>query len=226
MMENSFSKVASLIGDPVRSKIMWALIDGKAYTATELAMYAETTAPNISMHLNKLVNADLLAVEKQGRHCYYTYSRHEIAYAIEALANLIPPIDNTIATGPAEQPVRFCRTCYNHLAGKVGVMLADSLLAQGLVIKTETDFEVTARGEVFFKALAIDVDNLRGQKRSFAKACLDWSERRHHIAGALGTALLQQMLTNGWIRRTENSRAIVITGKGRQALYDLLKLEV
>src|ERR1700744_1566802 len=127
-MEDRFSQVATLIGDPIRAKILWALLDKRAYTATELAVFADTTAQNISMHLNKLVKAGLLKVESQGRHKYYNYGRPEVPYPIEALAALMPKKDMNANVPAGEKPIRFCRSCYDHLAGKVGVMVTDGLL--------------------------------------------------------------------------------------------------
>src|SRR5258708_5382779 len=134
-MENKFLKVTSLIGDPVRATILWTLLDGKAFTATELSMAADTSPQNISMHLNKLVQSDLLCVESQGRHKYYKYAGKEIAYAVEALANLIP-VENSKPDGISENisPVKYCRSCYDHLAGKIGVAVTDSLLTQKIII--------------------------------------------------------------------------------------------
>jgi DNA-binding transcriptional ArsR family regulator len=225
-MENQFAKITSLIGDPVRSKIMWALMDGRAYTATELALYTDTSAQNISMHLNKLVKANLLNVESQGRHRYYNYSRAEIAYAIEALANLIPAAYQAGKVDSVDKPIRFCRTCYDHLAGKAGVMLTDGLINKKFIIKKDADFEVSPEGEVYFKALGINTGFLKQQKRVFARACLDWTERRHHLAGALGAALLEQMIAKDWVRKTQNSRAMVLTGKGRKAFFDEFRVEI
>jgi DNA-binding transcriptional ArsR family regulator len=225
-MESQFSKLTSLIGDPVRSKIMWALLDGRAFTATELAIYADTTSQNISMHLQKLVSSDLLSVEKQGRHRYYNYSRADISYAIEALANLIPASGKNIPLKIMDEPIRYCRTCYDHLAGKVGVTITDTLIEQQLILKNGPDFTVSSEGESFFNTLNIDITLLRKQKRSFARACLDWSERKSHLAGSLGSALFDLMIANNWMRRTQNSRAIVVTGKGRKMLLERFKIEV
>jgi DNA-binding transcriptional ArsR family regulator len=223
-MEEQFSQIAALIGDPVRAKILWALLDKRAYTATELAIYADTTAPNISMHLQKLVKADLLTVESQGRHKYYNYSRPEIAYAIEALASLLPKEGVKKPDVADEKPIRFCRSCYDHLAGKVGVTLTEGLLKQQYIIKDGSSFLVTDSGTAWFDALGIDVDDLKKQKRHFAKPCLDWSERKHHLAGALGAALLNRMMADGWLRRVTNSRAIIVTGKGEQQIMEHLKI--
>ncbi len=134
-MEKQFSEIASLIGDPVRSKVLWSLMDGRAYTATELSIVADTSAQNISMHLSKLVQSDLLSVEKQGRHRYYRFARQEVAYAVEALANLIPgKAADRKFSNESDSAVRYCRTCYDHLAGKIGVAITGSLLKQQLVL--------------------------------------------------------------------------------------------
>lgn len=225
-MENEFGRIAGLIGDPVRAKILWALLDGRAYTATELAVYADTSAPNMSMHLSKLVNAELLAVEVQGRHRYYNYARQDIAYAIEALAGLIPEKDLTHPGRHQVKPVEYCRTCYDHLAGTVGVLITESLVGLDLLHKGKTEYEVTSKGMEWFFDLNIDVESLRQQKRSFARCCLDWSERRHHLAGALGAALCERMVAQGWVRKISGTRAMSLTTKGKQALYERLRLMV
>jgi DNA-binding transcriptional ArsR family regulator len=216
-MESRFKEIASLIGDPTRATILWVLLDGKAFTATELAIAADTSPQNISMHLSKLVQAELLSVESQGRHKYYKFSNKDIAYAIEALANLIPPAKAMKTV--KENPVTHCRTCYDHLAGKVGVLITDSLLQQKII---NADFEVSKKK--WFTDFGIDIDELRQQRRSLLRPCLDWSERRHHIAGSVATALLDIMLEDDWIRRTKNSRAIVITGKGQKKMYEYFKI--
>lgn len=219
-MENRFKQIASLIGDPTRATVLWLLLDGKAFTATELSVAADTSPQNMSMHLNKLIEAELLSVESQGRHKYYKYARKDIAYAVEALANLLPP------ERPAEKklsPVTYCRTCYDHLAGKVGVLITDSLLKQKIISE---DFEVTKKGEKWFGGLGIDIEQLQTQRRSFLRPCLDWSERRYHIAGSLAASLLDKMLEEDWVRRTRNSRAIVVTAAGQQKMYEYFKTKV
>jgi DNA-binding transcriptional ArsR family regulator len=225
-MENQFSRIASLIGDPVRAKILWALLDRRAYTATELAIFADTSPQNISMHLNKLVKADLLSVESQGRHRYYNYSRAEIPHAIEAMANMIPHQDSKTNERPAEKPIRYCRTCYDHLAGKVGVLVMESLLEHQFIVKHDDIIEISPLGENWFSAFGIDTALLRNQKRAFARPCLDWSERRHHLAGSLGAALLNQMLSKSWLRTIKDSRAVTVSGIGKQALFEHFKIEL
>lgn len=224
-MEKQFAEIASLIGDPVRSKVLWILLDGRAYTATELSIYAETTAQNISMHLSRLVQSDLLSVEKQGRHRYYRFAKQEVAYAVEALANLIPGKPGDRKTSPeADRDIRYCRTCYDHLAGKVGVAITDSLLKQQLIVQNKNAFAVSKKGDKWFAALDIDMKALENQRRTMIRPCLDWSERQYHMAGAVGAALLDKMLQDDWMRRMRNSRAVVITAKGRKWLSTCFKI--
>ncbi len=224
-MENQFIQTASLIGDPVRASIMWTLLDGKAFTATELAMASETTPQNVSMHLSKLVQAGLLAVESQGRHRYYKFARKDIAYAIEAMATLVPASANKNVLPDENMPgIKYCRTCYDHLAGKIAVAITDKLLHQKIIINRDDVFELSAKGEKWFYHLGINTDDLKQQRRSFLRPCLDWSERRYHIAGSLGAALLDTLISSDWIRRTKNSRAVIITGKGQKKLYEYFKL--
>jgi DNA-binding transcriptional ArsR family regulator len=226
-VEEQFSHLASLIGEPARSKMLWSLLDGRAFTATELSLMADVSPQSGSMHLNKLVQAELLVVERQGRHRYYKFSSRNVAYAIEAIANLLPAEkavskDNLLANGH----IKFCRSCYDHLAGKMGVALTDSLLKQDLIAAEGSQYKVTIPGLKWFTHLGVDIDELKARRRVFARQCLDWSERRHHIAGSLGAVLLEKMLAEDWIRKTKNSRALVVTAKGEKKLYELLGLTI
>lgn len=226
-MEKEIGYITSLIGDSVRMNILWTLLDGRAYTATELAIQADTSPQNISMHLSKLIFADLLAVESQGRHKYYRFARSEVAYAIEALGNLIPTEKRKrIASSPDNSAIKYCRTCYDHLAGNVGVLVTEALLKQKILELTKSDYSVTGKGVRFFSALGINTDELKKHRRIFAKPCLDWSERTHHLAGSLGAAFLDKMLSLHWLRKTSHSRAITITSKGREQLYNTLKISL
>ncbi|MGH2643212.1 MAG: ArsR/SmtB family transcription factor [Chitinophagaceae bacterium] len=227
-MEIQLQTIARLIGYPVRANILWTLLDGKAYTASELAVSADTSLQNISMHLNKLTKADLLTVEKQGRHRYFRFSRDEVAYAIEGLANLVQEGKRKNIGDKAEIPdVQYCRTCYDHLAGKIGVMITTELTKQKLLrLSEEKNFMLTAKGKDFFEALGIATEILKGQRRIFARPCLDWSERKYHLAGSLGAALLEKMLHEDWIRRTKNSRVIILTAKGRKELSSKFGIEI
>jgi DNA-binding transcriptional ArsR family regulator len=226
-MKEHFKETAALIGDPVRATVLWTLLDGKSFTATELAITADTTPSNISMHLSKMVNAGLLKAENHGRHRYYSFARKDIAYAVEALTTLIPPSSAKIKKESADiLPVQQCRTCYDHLAGKTGVAITDALIKQKIIVLNKNEFKLTTKGKNWFDKLHIDTDELLQQRRSFLRPCLDWSERRYHIAGSLAAALLDKMLQQDWVRKTKNSRAVIVTAKGQKNLYDQLKLVV
>lgn len=222
-METEISKIMALIGEPIRSTILWTLLDNRAYTATELANIVETSPQNISMHLSKLLNAELLNVESQGRHKYYKLSKPEVAFALEAIATLVPQ-DKHRKIFDNNSEIKFCRTCYDHLAGKIGVLINESLLKEQIIEQENKSYRVTAIGETFFNSLEINIVELKQKKRFFAKPCLDWSERKHHLSGSLGFALLQRMLDLDWIRRNENSRAITITSKGRKEISEKFKI--
>jgi len=217
--------IAQLIGDPIRANILWTLLDGRAYTASELAAAVDTSAPNCSMHLAKLIKADLLHVEAQGRNRYYTFSRPEVAYAVEALAALIPHHHREVAE-KEDPPIRTCRTCYDHLAGRVGVQLAEGLVKQHFLVKTSKEFQLTQKGMRWFEQKGIDIAALQHTRRNFSRTCLDWTERRPHLAGSLGAALLKMMFDENWLRRIPHTRAVQVTPKGRKALSAELKLEI
>lgn len=219
-------KMAILIGEPARIKMLWALMDGRAYTATELALTAEVSAQSASMHLSKLVQGKLLRVISQGRHRYYSYHRDEVAYVVEALAGLVPQAQTTSAQTATNTPFRYCRSCYDHLAGKAGVAITDRILKLGYLVEKDFSYETTAKGLAFFNALEIDTEVFLKQKRTFAKPCLDWSERRFHLAGSIGAAMFNKMLKDQWLRRVQDSRTLVFTSIGRTKIYDILGLEI
>ena len=233
-VEEQFSQLASLIGEPARAKILWNLLDGRAFTATELSLLAEVSPQSASMHLNKLTQASLLKVEHQGRHRYYALASREVAYAIEALAGLLateksPKIAGTLPNGH----IKYCRSCYDHLAGKIGVAITDKLIHNKLILPesspagnkgTAAGYHLTPAGLQWFTQLGIDVAELKAQRRIFTRQCLDWSERRPHLAGSLGAALLTSLLKLGWLRKTRNSRALVVTGLGEKQLSESLRL--
>ena len=225
IMETQFKHIAALIGEPVRAGIMWALMDGKAMSATELALTTDTSQQNLSMHLGKLLEADLLLVEKLGRHKYYKFARKEIAYALEAMTMLIPqPISKLSMVKFNEPTIMHCRTCYDHLAGKIGVAITDSLIKQKIIRSNNGVFGLSNKGNKWFSEFGIDIPALKYQRRSFLRPCLDWSERRYHMAGSLPAAFLDKMFHLDWIRRTKHSRIIVITSKGQKAFNE--KFEV
>lgn len=223
-LENELSKIASLIGDKGRSIMLWSLLDGRAYTATELAVFANISRQSVSNHLSKLIEANLVTAEKQGRYRYFRLANEQVAHVIESMASLIPKQKIEIKKSAEAQKLAFARTCYDHLAGKISIELVNSLLENKIIILSGTAFEVTDLGKNWFDKLGIDIDALKNKKRSFAHKCMDWTERKHHIAGALGAAILKNFLKNDWIRRKPNTREIVITTLGELRLFDELKI--
>ncbi|MEH0152923.1 winged helix-turn-helix domain-containing protein [Limibacter armeniacum] len=225
-VEKEFSKIASLIGDKARSIILWSLLDGKAYTATELAGFADISRQSVSNHLSKLIDANLVIADKQGRHKYFRLANEQVAQVVESMASLIAIQKIETKKSVAAQKLTFSRTCYDHLAGKLSVDLVKSLLDNKIIISKDTTFEVTDFGKDWFRELGIEVDTLKNKKRSFAHKCIDWTERKHHIAGALGAAILENFLENDWIRRKQYSREIVITALGKRKLFELLNISI
>ncbi len=224
--ENQFSQMAALLGDKVRSVMLWNLLDGRAYTATELSLCADVSCQSASNHLAKLVEAHLLTVEKQGKHRYFRLANAEVAQVVESMASLVQIPSEQRKERPTPNGVTYARTCYDHLAGRAGVEITAALIRQGILRAVEKKYEVSACGYGWFRSLGIRVEEIKCQKRSFAHPCLDWSERRHHVAGALGASLLRMMLQEDWIRRVKNSRQIWITPKGQTELKERLHLEV
>lgn len=225
--ENQFSQLALLLGSKARSAMLWNLLDGRAYTATELSLCAEISAQSASNHLIKLVEANLLAIETQGRHRYYRFANPDVARVVESMASLLP-ISQSHKKVKRPEPTGelFARTCYDHLAGKVGVDITDSLVKKGMIKPTGNKYRMTVLGEKWFQSIGINIDEVKSAKRLFAYQCLDWSERRHHIAGALGAAICRMMLKHDWIRRKENTREVIVTAKGKKALKNELDLRI
>lgn len=220
--------IATLIGEPARIKILWSLMDGKAHTATELAIIASISPQSASMHLHKLLEADLLKVIAQGRHRYYSFAKNEVAYAIEAMAGLTQPAQvevteaKAINQARADSPFRYCRSCYDHLAGQAGVAITDGLLQLNYLVEIEQTFQVSHQGHLFFQNFGIDTEMLSKHKRILARPCLDWSERRLHLAGSIAAAMLTKMINDQWLRRVQNTRTLAFTSVGKGKLYDML----
>ncbi len=212
---NTIAEVAGLIGDPARANMLSALMGGQALTAGELARHAGVTAQTTSGHLGKLTEARLVTVEKQGRHRYYRLASPDVAQAIHALMALAasgPTRYHPI--GPKDAALRLARTCYDHMAGRLAVALADALTGNGYVILADGAGLVTDEGRRFFCDFGIDLDEATRSKRPLCRTCLDWSERRPHLAGRIGATLLDRSLALGWIGRTAESRALRITRAG------------
>lgn len=212
----NLAEVAALIADPARSAMLLALIDGRELPASELAFRAVASPQSASGHLKKLVAGGLLVAKNAGRQHLFRIASDEVAHAIEVLGQIArsTPI-LTLSQSTTLQRMREARACYDHLAGRLGVALTDHFIEYGALTVCGRLFEVTGRGETPFRELGIDVDGLRSNRRSFARACMDWTERRPHLAGSLGASVLDSFLTAGWITRHARDRALQVTSEGR-----------
>ena len=215
--------VAALIGDPVRARMLLAVLDGAALPATELAYRGGASPQAASMHLRKLVEGRLLSVAPSGRQRRYRLASREVAHAIEALLSVAPPVRiMALVQGLSMVRLRAARTCYDHLAGRLGVAVADALIDRGALRMRCGEFLVTAQGERLFGGMGIDIRALRVARRAFARACTDWTERRPHLAGSLGKALLDRFIADTWIVRSSVDRSVRLTPRGERALGRLL----
>lgn len=223
----NLAPIANLIGEPTRAAMLSELLDGGVLTATELAARAGVAPSTASEHLARLAAGGLLRVEAWGRHRYYGLAGPEVARALEALAALSRP---SACADPFEREVldglRFGRTCYDHLAGRLGVTVRDALIARGVLVEDGPEHAVTPVGEAWLAGFGIELPAVRRTRRSFARACLDWSERRPHLAGALGAALLDRLVALGWIVREPGERAVRLTQAGRLGLARDLDLDL
>jgi DNA-binding transcriptional ArsR family regulator len=217
--------VGSLIGEPARSAMLSELADGRALPAGELAARAGVSASTASAHLSRLVAGGLLVGVAQGRHRYYRLAGPEVADALESLAALTPPpaprdgFNRSVLSG-----LRFARSCYRHLAGRLGVDVRDRLVELDLIVEDGAEHRVTPAGERWFGQLGVDVEAARRARRAFARACIDWSERRPHLAGSLGDAMLTALVEHEWLRRQPGERTLELTPAGRRWLEATLGL--
>jgi len=209
--------VAALLGDPARANMLTALMDGRALTASELAGEAGVGLPTASGHLAKLEAGGLVTVEKQGRHRYFRLSGSDVAAVLEGLMGLAGRT-GAVRTrpGPKEPALRVARLCYDHLAGERGVQLLDGLRRRGVLDGEDGDLAPTPEGRVFLAGFGIDLAPLAARRRPLCRACLDWSERRHHLAGSLGAALLMRMRELGWLTVGDSGRVVAFTPDGER----------
>lgn len=229
-MENAgtpaIAGIAALIGDAARADVLTALLAGRALSATELADVAGVTKSTMSAHLEKLLRGGLVSVAPQGRHKYFRLSHPDVARAVESLMGVASRTDaERVRVGPTDPALRKARVCYDHLAGELGVSVYGSLLNRGALTSPgpgpgpgQAPVDLTPVGERLMHSIGIDLEALRAQRRSFCLACLDWSERRHHLAGALGAALLRRITELRWVRQAKGSRALVFSPAGEAAL--------
>ena len=221
----SIVRIAALIGDHARADVLTALMADRALTATELASIAGVTKQTISAHLAKLLDAGLLAVEQHGRHRYFRLADRDVAALIESLMGVafrtgaVP-----VRSSPREPALRMARVCYDHLAGELGVVAYESLLAQRVLRTSNEGLRLTQTGDTWFTAFGIDTAAAAAQRRSLCRPCLDWGERRHHLGGALGMALLNRVYELRWARPAMDSRVVVFTPAGEKAFRSLFEI--
>jgi DNA-binding transcriptional ArsR family regulator len=215
------ASTAALIADPARAAMLTALLDRQPKSAGELAMVAGVSAQSASMHLAQLLAGGFLRVSAEGRHRYYRMARPEIAHAIESLG-AISTVQKYRPAG-ASRELCYARTCYDHLAGELAIRLADMMERKHFLrAKNEREYEITSDGEKFLSDWQINVVELRRSRRNFARRCLDWTERRDHLAGAVGAAICKKMIEVRWITRDKKSRAVHVTHAGQKELEGLL----
>jgi len=227
-LDNSpnIAKIGALLGDNTRARMLSTLMHGKALTASELAREAGVTAQTATSHLSKLEAGGLLTLRKQGRHKYFALASEEVATLLESMMGLTAATElSHILTGPRNDQMRKARVCYNHLAGDMGIQLYDSLVSKRFLKINDGSPELTKKGSTFVTEFGIDLQQLKASRAPLCRACLDWSERRTHLAGSLGRALLSQMETKRWISRG-NGRVVKFSATGEAkflATFDLKK---
>lgn len=228
---NQVANIALLVGEPARAAMLMALMDGRALTASELARCAGITPQTASSHLARLLGAELLKVSKQGRHRYHRLATVGVARMLESIMQVSSQSGSSarkIVTGPRDQAMRAARTCYDHFAGRLGVAISDALLRLGAVEFDDDAGVVTPAGIKLLSKAGLPVGGLDGQlvraRRPLCRPCLDWSERRPHIAGKLGAVICEHFLGQQFVRRIEQSRALIVTPIGQRALFEVFGL--
>ncbi len=216
------ASLAGLLAAPARMAMIEALLDGGRRSAIDLAVTADVQPQTASHHIAKLVGAKLVTCEKQGRHRFYRIASAQVGDLVESLGELVP--SNRKSQRPPLSDLERARTCYDHLAGRLGTSLTEALVARKFLRPRGKDFVLTRAGKPFLADLGVDIDTARGQRRLFARRCLDWTERRHHLGGALGAALARRCFELGWVKRDHDDRTVEITAKGARAFAAQLGL--
>jgi DNA-binding transcriptional ArsR family regulator len=220
--EADVAAAAALLAEPTRAALVVALTEHEALPASELAARAGVAPSTASEHLSRLVAGGFLASRKNGRHRYFSLADPAVADAIEALAIVAPqPPVRSLREATRSELIRSARTCYDHLAGRIGVELAAALEQEQVVVRENGGYELGPGAEARCDALGIDLEELKAQRRPVVRSCLDWSERELHVAGALGAALTSRFFELGWIRRRDGNRSVELTNEGRTRLSDL-----
>ncbi|MCB1755257.1 MAG: helix-turn-helix transcriptional regulator [Gammaproteobacteria bacterium] len=219
-MEGSpnIARIGALLGDTARANMLTALMSGKALTVSELAREAGVTIQTASAHLSKLEHGGLLRLRKQGRHKFFALASDEVARVLESLMGLVEGANRLrVLTGPKDVALRKARVCYNHLAGDMGIQLYESLLAQGYIVRRGGQPVLSDTGQDMVVGFGIDLAHLQTGKSPLCRECLDWSERRSHLAGSLGRAFLGRLEELRWLKRDEGTRILKFTKQGELA---------
>ena len=227
----SVAEIGALVGDPARANMLEALMDRRALTAKELAARAGIAPQTASGHLSKMLTAGLITMEQHGRHHYHSLASSEIARMLEGLQQVastqnIRHAGRTVRTGPRDAAMRVARGCYDHMAGLLAVSLTDAMLGRGQIEFDGDGGNVTDAGKLFLEKFGIDLATVKQSKRVFCRPCLDWSERRYHLAGAVGAALMHQTLELKWVKRQDDTRALTITRAGKEGFRKAFGIEL
>jgi DNA-binding transcriptional ArsR family regulator len=213
------SRIAALIGNPASANMLMALMAGPALTATELAAEAGLGLPTTSTHLGKLHESGLVAIERQGRHRYFRLADHHVAAALESLMPLAERAGHRrTKPGPRDPELRRARSCYDHLAGDLAARMFDRFVERGFLDRRGDVVELTAAGRKFFAQEKFDIAALTASRRPLCRPCLDWSERRSHLSGALGAAIFERILSDGWAHREKASRVVRFSNGGERKM--------
>ena len=219
----NIARVAALLGDRARADALTALMAGRARTATELAAIAGVTKQTMSAHLSKLLAAALVEVDQQGRHRYFRLGNEDVARLLESLMGVAFRTGaSRLIPSPRDPALQKARSCYDHLAGEMGVLLYEALLRDGVLENADQALRLTEKGIGWFARLGVDTAAVAQQRRSFCRPCMDWSARRHHLAGSLGAAMLSRFCDLSWVSRSNQSRAICITQLGERKFQAIL----
>ncbi len=225
--DTNIAVIASVLADATRVTVLHTVGDGRAYTAKELARQAGVAPSTMSMHLTKLLEHNLLTMEKQGRHHYFSLANPAIIGVLEELAMFAPAKNvRTLRDATASEAVRRARTCYNHLAGTLGVGLTEALLQKSFLLVVDDGYVLSQEGEQWARGLGIHVPDKKAGNALFVPRHIDWSERRHHLAGTFGAALTHRLFELEWVRRIPTSRAIRVTEEGQRAFHRDFELNV
>jgi DNA-binding transcriptional ArsR family regulator len=213
------AEIGSLLGDPARVNMMIALLDGRAWTARELADAAGVSPQTASSHLGKLISAELVKLDRQGRHHYHRLASSEVARLLEQMHLAGAAARRSQISGPKDLQMRELRSCYDHLAGRIAVELSSRIIEEG---NSETGAaHLSQEGVSLLERIGIDLDQLRSGRRAVCKVCVDWSERRPHVAGAVGAAILGRLKTLGWVKARPTGRALILTAAGERGVSEV-----